>query len=358
MTSCVDTGTSAHVWTVAVAPFADSLMLTRSDGNYIYAWTYTGSSLDFRFSVYCFAAMPAAGPMLQGGSINERELLPSSWLFVDPVTDSSSSLGISFIAQATWMNNSKEILVNESMTYGCVANMEPSRVELQIEDGHERLYIPFTSPYSKPPLCMTRELNYGGFYITTMTSVNGIYLWSYVSSNYFPWSESQHWFATFCFGGMQPEASRATSGQRSDTVSTSYVGIPSFWTVFNWEYDGALAMGASLMSCTWNATDEKLIGCGDSKQSYGGVANMDVRNAKLEESGAVLKVTFIRSYAKVPYCFISENQIEKLYYVLEIRAAVDRGAVSFRRTVVGDMKPWSSSTLHSSFTVLCFGVMA
>ena len=240
-------------------------------------------------------------------------------------------MGISFIVNATWLNDSKTVEIDDEATYGCVANMEPSLVKVQVENGHERLYIPFKTPYPKPPLCMTRGLFLDEYTITTMTSDNGIYLWRYLHFEHVPWSATKQRFTTFCFGGMKMQSAVcATSGQCSDAAPIPYLGLPSLWTVINWDRDGDLPMGVSFMACTWNATDEKLIECED--QSYEGVANMDVGNVRLEDSGRVLKISFMRPYAKIPHCFVTENQVEKEYYVVRVRLAVENNALSLRRT--------------------------
>ena len=75
---------------------------------------------------------------------------------------------------------------------------------------------------------------------------------------------------------MQYQDLSANSGRYSKTASIPYVGLPSHSTVVNWDYDGNLPMGASLLACTCGTTNKKLIDC-DSKQSSGGVANMDLQ---------------------------------------------------------------------------------
>ena len=45
--------------------------------------------------------------------------------------------------------------------------MEPSLAKIEIINGHEMLYIPFTTTYGKPPLCMANSIDYVS-YMPTM----------------------------------------------------------------------------------------------------------------------------------------------------------------------------------------------
>ena len=93
---------------------------------------------------------------------------------------------------------------------------------------------------------------------------------------------------------------------------------------------------------------KNLIDC-VSKQSYGGVAKLNVQNAELADSGYILKVPFIKSYAKVPHCFIGENQLEDKLVVLQMHISVTIDSVSLYGLF---------ESIDSSFTMLCFGVMS
>ena len=328
-----------------------SLTLMRVLGDVAVRWTEKDSSYDVRFSVYCLADMPAHGFLSQDKSTNVGVSLPSAWLFIDPVADSSAALGISLLLFGLWDNIAGTVTTDfeETATYGSVANMELSLARVEIINGHEMLYIPFTTAYGRAPLCMARSFFLGiPGYMPTMPSANGVYLTRYHQSIYYNWSGSDDTIVIFCVGAMEYEDSSASSGQYSDTTSIPYVGLPSHWTVVNWDYDGDRPMGLSLLACTWRSTNESLIDC-DSKQSYGGVANMDVQNAELDDSGYVLKVPFIKSYAKLPHCFMGENQLEDQFVVLQIHISVTVDSVSLYRL---------SGDIDSSFTMLCFGVMS
>ncbi|XP_062514306.1 uncharacterized protein LOC134189923 [Corticium candelabrum] len=328
-----------------------SLTLIRT-GTYIDAterWTVTDSDFDVSVSVYCFAAMRAHGFLLQDKSTNVGVSLPSAWLFIDPVADSSAALGISFLLLATWDNIAGTVTIDDELpnTYGSVANMEPSLANIEIINGHEMLYIPFTTTYGKSPLCMAMSSDFR-VAMATMSSANGVFLTKYFLSIYFDWSGANDRITVFCIGAMQYQDLSTNCSQYSKTASIPYVGLPSHWTVVNWDYDGNLPMGASLLACTWGTTNKKSIDC-DSKQSYGGVANMDLQKAELEDSGYILKVPFIKPYAKLPHCFIGENQLEDNFKVPHLRVSMTTDSVSM-------FGPWSNSTI--GFTVLCFGVMS
>ncbi len=354
--------TGTHVSSVGALTTWNYLMLARTGRsiNAMIRWTLTDSDFDVRVSVYCFAAMPAHGFLLQDKSTNVGVSLPSAWLFIDPVADSSAALGISFLRLARWDNIAGTVTVNDELpnTYGSVANMEPSLAKIEIINGHEMLYIPFTTTYGKSPLCMANSFDFS-VSMATMPSANGVFLTRYLQSIYFDWSGAIDIITVFCIGAMQYQDLSANSSQYSKTASIPYVGLPSHWTVVNWDYDGNLPMGASLLACTWGTTNKKSIDC-DSKQSYGGVANMDLQKAELEDSGYILKVPFIKSYAKLPHCFIGENQLEDQFVLPRLIVSVTTDSVSIHGVLGRSYVPWnwSNSTIGSSFTVLCFGVMS
>ena len=228
-----------------------SLTLMRSLNNKGVRWTETNSSYDVRLSVYCLSAMPAHGFLLQDKSINVGVSLPSAWLFIDPVADSSAALGISFLILARWDNVAGTVTINDGLasTYGSVANMEVSLAKIEIINSHEMLYIRFTTAYGKPPLCMANSFGFGfAGYMPTMPSANGVYLTRYYKSIYYNWFGSNDTVILFCIGAMQYQESSASSGQFSDTTSIPYVGLPSHWTVVNWDYDRNLPMGLSLLA--------------------------------------------------------------------------------------------------------------
>ena len=271
-----------------------ALTLMRTESDRGLRWTVTNSAYDIRVSVHCFAAMPAHGFLLQDKSTNVRVSLPSAWLFIDPVADSSAALGISFLLLARW-DIAGTVTIDDKLpsTYGSVANMEPSLAKIEIINGYEMLYIPFTTTYGKPPLCLAYSFyNYFESYVPTTPSANGVFLTRYHDSIYYDWSGGNDIITVFCIGAMQYQDLSTNSSQYSKTASIPYVGLPSHWTVVNWDYDGNLPMGASLLACTWGTTNKKSIDC-DSKQSYGGMANMDLQKAELEDSGYILKVPFI-----------------------------------------------------------------
>ncbi|XP_062514142.1 uncharacterized protein LOC134189782 [Corticium candelabrum] len=337
-----------------------SLALMRSENNQGVKWSVTNSAYNVRVSVYCFAAMPAHGYLLEDKSTNVGVSLPSAWLFIEPVADSTAALGISFVQLARWDNIAGTVTIDDELpsTYGSVANMRLFLAKIEIINGHEMLYIPFTTTYGKPPLCMAQSYDYAG-YMPTMPSANGVFLTRYYDSIYYDWSGGNDRITVFCIGAMQYQDLSANSSQYSKTASIPYVGLPSHWTVVNWDYDGNLPMGASLLACTWGTTNKKSIDC-DSKQSYGGVANMDLQKAELEESGDILKVPFVKSYAKLPHCFIGENQLEDQFVVPHLIVSMTTDSVSIHGVLGRSYVPWnwSNSTIGSSFTVLCFGVMS
>ncbi|XP_062512234.1 uncharacterized protein LOC134188067 [Corticium candelabrum] len=294
------------------------------------------------------------------------ETLSSAWFFVDPVSDASSPLGMSFVACALWYAVEVELVACEDFqfTYGGSVNMDPSRAEVIHESDYEMLYVPFTTPYSKPPVCMFTN-NFISFLTVITPSIAGVSLTRYEHSIPVPWigtgpfpNQFSQQLAIFCIGVIPSQNSLKMPDQFSDV--SSYIGLPSFWTVFNADFDDNLAMGASLMVCTWNATDHALVGCDNSEQSYGGVANMDIRNAELEDLGTVLTVSFIKSYAKVPHCFLSLNQLKDYTTMLKVYSNVTRDSVSFRRYVDEIVIQWNGTehVIHSRFTLLCIGAMA
>ena len=95
---------NARVTAVGGISTESSLTLMLSDNNQGVKSTVKNRAYDVRVSVYCFAAMPAHGYLLQDKSTNVGVSLPSAWLFIDPVADSSAALGISFLQSARWDN--------------------------------------------------------------------------------------------------------------------------------------------------------------------------------------------------------------------------------------------------------------
>ena len=345
----------------------ENIIFLRRTNKEVIKWSIASIIDDVKFSVYCLAAMPSnRSPFEYEADNGATESLPSAWFFVDPLTDASSPLGMSFVVCTVW-NASLTSLVacgDLQFTYGGLVNMEPSHADLIYEKDYEMLYIPFTTPYSKPPVCMFSN---SITYLTVITpSIAGVFLTRYshdstpvpwVPTGPIPFLFSQQ-VAMFCIGEIPSQNSLKMADQFSDVAS--YTGLPSFWTVFNADFDDNLAMGASLMVCTWNATDHALVGCNNSEQSYGGVANMDIRNAELEVLGTVLTVSFIKTYAKVPHCFLSLNQLKDYPKVLNVYSNVTRDSVSLRRYVDNIIIQWNGTehVIHSRFTLLCIGAMA
>ena len=346
----------------------DQIVFLRSSGNYLIKWSMTSTYYDIKFSVYCLSAMPSnQSPFEYGADNGATESLPSAWFFVDPVSDAFSPLGMSFVVCAWWDATAAELVECEDIqfTYGGWVNMDPSRAEVIYESDYEMLHVPFKTPYSKPPVCM-----YSNIYVSYLTVITpskaGVSLTRYSDdSTPVPWMATgpfpglfNQLVAMFCVGEIPSQNSFKTADQFSNVAS--YIGLPSFWTVFNADFDDNLAMGASLMVCTWNATDHALVGCDSSDHSYGGVANMDIRNAELEVLGTVLTVSFIKIYAKVPHCFLSFNQLKDYPTMLKVYSNVTRNSVSFRRYVDDIIIQWNGTehVIHSRFTLLCIGAMA
>ena len=358
---------SSTISTVVAYATNDKIVFMRNTDKKANKWSMTSIEYDVKFSVYCLAAMPSnRSPFEYEADNGATESLPSAWFFVDPVSDASSPLGMSFVVCAVWDASSTALVACEDMqfTYGGLVNMEPSRAEVIYESDYEMLYVPFTTPYSKPPVCMYSNYNTHRTVITP--SIAGVSLTRYVDDyTLLPWVPTGPYpilfnqpVAMFCIGEIPSRNSLKMPDQFSDV--SSYIGLPSFWAVFNTDFDGNLAMGASLMVCTWNATDHALVGCDDSEQSYGGVANMDIRNAELEVLGTVLTVSFIKTYAKVPHCFLSLNQLKDYPKMLNVYSNVTRDSVSFRRYVDNIIIQWNGTehVIHSRFTLLCIGAMA
>ena len=101
---------------------------------------------------------------------------------------------MSFVICAWWNASTTSLVACEDMlfTYGGSVNMEPSRAEVIYESDYEMLYVPFTTPYSKPLVCMYS--NYNTYRTVITPSRAGVSLTRYSDdSKPWPWVPTGHY---------------------------------------------------------------------------------------------------------------------------------------------------------------------
>ena len=130
---------------------------------------------------------------------------------------------------------------------------------------------------------------------------------------------------------------------------SSYIRLPSFWTVLDGIQCGLRRQSSNGCVSDGVHVERDRLRIGPMRQlgaELRGVANMEIRNAELEVLGTVLAVSLIKTYAKVPHCFLSLNQLRDYPTMLNVYSNVTEiQFLSFVMSTTQSSRGTKSSTL-------------